>query len=80
MTLMLMIILTRPPTVLLPVLGYVGPGAGLGLFSALIGVVVALGSAVFFILAWPIRKLMKKRRGGPTGKGQEPPADAGPSI
>lgn len=45
-------------------LAYVGPGAGLGLLSALIGLLLAVGSAAGFILLWPLRSLLKKLRSG----------------
>ena len=45
-----------------PLLGYIGPGAGLGLLLSLIGLVAAIGGALFTVVAWPIRKAMKKKR------------------
>jgi hypothetical protein len=41
---------------------YVGPGAGLSLLAALWGVVAAIGIALFFVLAWPVRRLLRARR------------------
>ena len=41
---------------------YVGPGAGLSLLGALWGLVAAIGTAVAFIVAWPIRKLFRRTR------------------
>jgi peptidoglycan/LPS O-acetylase OafA/YrhL len=41
---------------------YVGPGAGLGLLTALWGLVAAVGVAVFYVLMWPIRRLRRRRR------------------
>ena len=43
-------------------LAYIGPGPGLGLLAALIGVLVAVGSAVVFIIIWPLRMFIKKRK------------------
>ena len=43
-------------------LAYIGPGPGLGLLAALIGVLVAVGSAVLFIIIWPLRMFIKKRK------------------
>jgi predicted Kef-type K+ transport protein len=41
---------------------YVGPGAGLSLLGALWALILALGTAVLFVLAWPIRRLLRHRR------------------
>lgn len=59
------------PTLLLALLAigptaanaYVGPTAGIGLFSAATGFLVAFFSAVGVIVAWPIRVLLRKIRG-----------------
>ena len=41
---------------------YVGPGAGLSLLGALWALILALLTAVFFIFAWPIRRMLRRRR------------------
>lgn len=41
---------------------YVGPGAGLSLLSALWGLIAAIGVAVFFVVMWPIRRMMRRRK------------------
>jgi len=41
---------------------YVGPGAGITLIGSFIGLVATVFCAVGAILAWPIRRLLKKRR------------------
>lgn len=41
---------------------YVGPGAGLSLLGALWGVVAAIGAALLFIVMWPIRRMMRRRK------------------
>ena len=46
-----------------PALAYVGPGAGVSLFGAAIGVLVAIFTALGIILLWPIRMLIKLIRG-----------------
>jgi hypothetical protein len=51
---------------------YVGPGAGLSLLGALWGLVAAIGTAVAFIVAWPIRKLLRRAR--PSAKDTAHPA------
>lgn len=45
-----------------PVLAYVGPGAGLSLLSALWGLLMAVLLAVGFVVMWPIKRWMKRRR------------------
>jgi hypothetical protein len=41
---------------------YVGPGAGLSLLGALWALIVAIGAAVAFIVAWPIRRMRRRKR------------------
>ncbi len=41
---------------------YVGPGAGLSLLGALWALLVAVGLAVAFIVAWPVRRMLRRRR------------------
>ena len=41
---------------------YIGPGAGITFIGALIGVVLAILSAISFILFWPIRRFLKRRK------------------
>lgn len=47
-----------------PAIAYVGPGAGLSLAGAVWGLVVAVVAAVGFIVLWPIRRHLKRRRAG----------------
>jgi Na+/melibiose symporter-like transporter len=47
-----------------PAFAYIGPGAGLSLLGALWALVAAVGMAIFFVVAWPVRKMLRKRRGG----------------
>jgi len=51
-----------------PAAAYVGPGAALSLLGALWGLLVAIGAAVAFAVAWPIRRYLRSRRdrGGKT--------------
>lgn len=44
-------------------MAYVGPGAGLSLLGALWALIAAVATALFFVIAWPIRKAMRRRRG-----------------
>ena len=41
---------------------YVGPGAGISLLGSLLGVLLAIGALLVFIIVWPIRRAMKKRK------------------
>jgi hypothetical protein len=43
-------------------LGYVGPGAGLGMIGALVGLALAVLSALAFVVFWPLRMLLRKRK------------------
>lgn len=51
-------------TITLPALAeaYVGPGAGLSLLGALWALLIALGTAIAFVVAWPLRKMIRRRR------------------
>jgi hypothetical protein len=44
---------------------YVGPGAALGALGALWGILAAVGLAVLFVVAWPIRRMLRRRRATP---------------
>jgi len=43
-------------------LAYFGPGAGLSLLGALWALLAAVATALFFVVAWPIRKALRHRR------------------
>lgn len=58
-----------------PALAYIGPGAGLSLLGALWGLIAAVGLALAFVLAWPVRKMLRKRRER-RARGEEEPRDA----
>lgn len=45
-----------------PAFAYVGPGVGLSMLGALWGIVVAIAVAVGFVVAWPLRCLLKGRK------------------
>jgi len=45
-----------------PVAAYVGPGAALSLLGAFWGMIVAIGAAVAFAVAWPVRRYLHQRR------------------
>jgi hypothetical protein len=46
-----------------PALAYIGPGAGVSLFGAAIGLVIAIFTAIGIVLLWPIRALLRLIRG-----------------
>lgn len=41
---------------------YVGPGAGLTMIGALWAVILALFAALFFVVAWPVRRMLRQAR------------------
>ena len=41
---------------------YVGPGAGLSLLGALWALLVAIGAALVFLVAWPLRRMRRRKR------------------
>ena len=43
-------------------LAYFGPGAGVTMLGAIWGVLLAIGFALFALLAWPVRALLRRRR------------------
>lgn len=45
-----------------PAAAYVGPGAGLSLLGAAVGLVVAIFVAIGVVVAWPVRRLLKRRK------------------
>jgi len=40
---------------------YIGPGAGIGAMGAVVGVLLALITAVGVLILWPIRAVMRRR-------------------
>ena len=47
----------------LAVIGYIGPGPGLSMIGALIGLIVTIVSAIGAVLLWPLRKMMNSKGG-----------------
>ena len=41
---------------------YIGPGAGVSLIGSFLGILVAVLIAVFALIAWPIRRMLKARK------------------
>ena len=44
------------------VLAYVGPGAGLTFVGSFIGLCLALLVALWAVISWPVRRLLRRRR------------------
>jgi hypothetical protein len=44
-------------------LAYIGPGAGLGLMTALGSLLLSVGLALLLVLAWPLRAVIKRMKG-----------------
>lgn len=65
-------------TLTLPLIAqaYVGPGAGLSLLGALWALLIALGTALLFVVAWPLRKMIRRRRAERAALAEEAPAAA----
>ena len=56
-------------------LAYIGPGAGISLVSSVLGILGAIFLGLFAILAWPIRRMLKRRkaaREGAIGEAADP--------
>lgn len=49
-----------------PALAYIGPGAGLGVLTAFWALLVAVVSALSFIVLWPLRRMVRRARGRPS--------------
>lgn len=45
-----------------PALAYIGPGAGLSLLGALWGLLAAIGAALLFVVSWPFRRMLRRKR------------------
>ncbi|MEI6563060.1 MAG: hypothetical protein WCO42_01995 [bacterium] len=56
-------------------MAYVGPGAGLTLVGSFIGLCLTLLVALWAVLSWPIRRLLKRRGRGASGGEKAPEMD-----
>jgi hypothetical protein len=55
---------------------YVGPGAGITLIGAVIGLISAIFLALFAVLRWPIRRYLARRKAA--RESAAAPSDQGP--
>ena len=62
----------------LPAEAYVGPGAGVTLIGAVIGLVSAIFLALFAVLRWPIRRYLARRKAAKESSAA--PSDGGPGA
>jgi membrane protein implicated in regulation of membrane protease activity len=64
MTTRLVPVIAAAAMLLLPgtAFAYVGPGAGLTMIGALWAVILALFAALFFVVAWPVRRMLRQAR------------------
>ena len=47
-----------------PAFAYIGPGLGAGTIAVVLGVIASLFLALFAILWYPVKRIIKKRKGG----------------
>tara|TARA_Y100001958_G_C21051612_1_gene417569 strand:+ start:542 stop:760 length:219 start_codon:yes stop_codon:yes gene_type:complete len=45
-----------------PAFGYLGPGLGGGVIAATMGIIVAIFAALFGLIWFPLKRLLKKRK------------------
>ena len=58
---------------------YVGPGAGLTMLGALWAVILAVLMALFFVVAWPVRRMLRRVRHKTPAAPQPSASDGGRS-
>ena len=64
---------------------YIGPGAGISVLGSLLGIIAGVFIALFAVIAWPVRRMLKKRKARQAEQAQqndrpavEQPADQTP--
>jgi hypothetical protein len=63
-----------------PAAAYVGPGAGLSLLGAVWGMIAAIGTAIAFTIAWPVRRLLRVWRERDDGRAHGPERTEAPQA
>lgn len=69
LTLVILVVLFHP----VAALAYIGPGVATGAIAAVLGVIGSIFLAVFAVLYYPIKRMLKRRRkatGGGTERGR----------
>lgn len=54
---------------------YIGPGVGAGAIAAVVGVIGSIFLAIFAILYYPIKRMLKKRKSAKPEIGSNSPAE-----
>lgn len=60
-----------------PAAAYIGPGAGISFVGAVLTTIAGILLALLAILAWPVRKLIKRMRGKQPGAGETESPETG---
>jgi membrane protein implicated in regulation of membrane protease activity len=61
-----------------PAAAYVGPGAGLGLLGAFWALLTAIMSSLAFLVIWPLRRRLRRRKDANRSKAEEDARDPEP--
>ena len=67
LTLVTLVVIFQPAAAM----AYIGPGVATGAIAAVLGVIGSVLLAVFAVLYYPIKRMMKRRRKATTGAGLE---------
>lgn len=67
-----MLLITAPAA-----FAYIGPGAGISLVGSILGILAAIFLGLFAVLAWPIRRFLKRRKAAREGASNDATFQAG---
>jgi hypothetical protein len=59
-----------------PAFAYIGPGAGLSVVAAFWALLTAVVSSLLFLVLWPIRNRLRRRKAARDGAEAKPPVEA----